>query len=114
MVTLKKIEARLHFEACLARAHEYEITREVIERFLKETKVSRKNINIEKDCVLFQWKSDVRLPTSGAVQEVQLHDGWRATRIALSWIIRSKDRKIEFRVWDSDQSMGTLTVYEEV
>lgn len=114
MVTLKSIEERLKAEACNARLREYNITRESFETFIKEAKVSRKNVDIEKDYVLFHWKSEKRLPISDAVQEVALHDGWTAYRTGLSWILRSKDRRIEFRIWDSDQTEGALTVREEV
>lgn len=114
MVTLKNIESRLKMEAHRARLHEYEITRESIEIFLKETKVSKRNICLEEDYVLFHWKSERSLPVSEAVQEVQLHDGWTAHRVGLSWILKSSDNGIEFRVWDNDQSEGTLTVFEEV
>lgn len=61
MVTLKKIEKRLHFEA---------------------------------------------------LQVVPFHDGWTVHRNGLPWILKSSDNRVEFRVWDSDQSKGTLTVKE--
>lgn len=112
MVTLKNVENCLKMEAGKARLHEYEITRKAIEKFLKETKVSKRDICLEKDYVLFHWISNISLPVSEAVQEVQLHDGWSAHRIGLSWILQSEDCKVEFRVWDSDQSEGTLIVKE--
>lgn len=112
MVTLKKIEERLKMEAYMTRIHEYEITRESLEVFIKETKVSKRNILLEKDYILFHWESEKRLPISEAVQEVQLHDSWTAYRTGSSWIIQSQDKRIEFRIWDSDQSEGTLTVKE--
>lgn len=114
MVTLKNVENRLKIEACKARLHEQSHTREAIEMFLKETKVSKRNICLEKDYALFNWESERSLPISEAVQEVQLHDGWTAHRTGSSWILQSSDHRVEFRVWDSDQSEGTLTVREEV
>lgn len=113
MVTLKKIEHCLKNAARIARLREYDITRESLIAFLKNTKVLKKPEYVEKEYILFHWRSDVRIPVTGAVQEVQLYDGWTAYRTELTWIIQSSGQKIVFRIWDKDQSNGTVAIYKE-